>query len=100
MRWYEATAYESVQTGEDELHNPVCKLKEAFTFGVRYTPYVPTHDQTEGNNFDLISRTFFTRLHVKQLNGVVAIKVKDQMYSVDDLMVDGVYTAIRVRKAK
>lgn len=100
MRWYEATAYESVQTGEDELHNPVCELKEQFTFDVRYTPYVPTHDQTEGNKFDLVSRTFFTRLSPYQLKDVVAIKVKDQMYSVDDLMIDGTHTAIRVRVAK
>lgn len=100
MRWYEAIAYKSIQTGEDELHNPVCKLEEAFTFSVRHTPYVPTHDQTEGNNFDLVSRTFFTRLDAKQFDGVVSVKVKNQMYSVDDLMVDGIYTAIRVRKAK
>ena len=100
MRWYEAIAYKSIQTGEDELHNPVCKLEEAFTFSVRHTPYVPTNDQTEGNNFDLVSRTFFTRLDAKQFDGVVSVKVKNQMYSVDDLMVDGIYTAIRVRKAK
>ena len=100
MRWYEAIAYKSIQTGEDELHNPVCKLEEAFTFSVRHTPYVPTHDQTEGNNFDLVSRTLFTRLDAKQFDGVVSVKVKNQMYSVDDLMVDGIYTAIRVRKAK
>ena len=100
MRWYKAIAYKSVQIGIDELKNPICNIQKAFEFSVRFTPYVPTHDQTDGNKFDLVSRTFFTRLPASSLSDVVEISVKGERYSVDDLMIDGRYTAIRVRSAK
>lgn len=100
MRWYEADAYKSVQIGEDELHNPICHLEKAFTFSIRIAPFIPTHDQTEGNKFDLVSRTFFTRLLADKFDGVTAVGVNGQMYAVDDVMKDGSHTALRVRCAK
>lgn len=100
MRWYRALAYKRVQVGTDEMRNPIYELKEEGTILVRAALYAPVHDATEGNQFDVESRTFLTRARCDLLDGVVAIKVHGVLYSVEGMTRDATPTALRVKRCK
>lgn len=101
MRWYRAETYRNTMTGTDETHNPTYELQPTGeTILVRSAPWKPSHDSTEGNQFDMVQRTFLTRARPDLLDGVVAIKVRGALYEVTGMNHEAVPTAISVRRCK
>lgn len=100
MRWYRATAYRREQTGEDELHNPVCSEVEAFGFFVRFGPCHAVRGETAGNVFDSVPRTLLTKRPAADFDGVCSVEVKGAAYEVENVMRDGEDTAVSVKRCK
>ena len=98
MRWYRAITYKRVQSGTDETRNPVYSLDEAGSILVRTPPWVPTKDETAGNRFDLVERTFLTKASPKLLEGVSAIRVRGVLYAVESVTGDMPTIAVNVRR--
>lgn len=101
MRWYKAITYRRVKTGTDETRNPVYELEETGgSILVRTPPWVPTKDETAGNRFDLVERTFLTKADPKLLEGVAAIRVRGALYAVDSVTGDMRTLAVNVRRCE
>lgn len=101
MKWNRAIAYERVQIGEDDTHNPVYELQaKEETILVRTALYAPVQDNTEGNRFDMVHRTFLTRARPELLEGVVAIKIHGVLYDIEGMTYDATPTALRVKRSK
>ncbi|WP_322152992.1 hypothetical protein [Paratractidigestivibacter sp.] len=100
MKWYGATAYKSEQTGEDELHNPVCSTVEAFGFFVRLGPSHKVRSDTEGNAFDSVSRSLLTKRPSADFDGICNVEVRGCSYEVENVMRDGDTTVVSVKRCK
>lgn len=101
MRWYRALTYKRVQVGTDETRNPVFELQETGdSILVRTALYAPTHDATDGNQFDMVQRTFLTKSRAELLQDVVAIKVRGVLYEVESMTQEAMPTAVRVKRCK
>lgn len=99
MRWYRAVAYARVEVGKDETRNPVTNLVETGkSILVRAAPWAPTTSETEGNRFDMVSRTFLTKASPSLLEGAAAIKVRGALYEIDHINHEAPTTAISVRR--
>lgn len=100
MRRYVAKAFGTEQTGEDELHNPVCEPVELFSFEVRLGPWHEERSDEPGNALTTVTRTLFTRAPASRFEGVSSVSVRGHEYRVANVMRDGGRTAITVRGAK
>lgn len=98
MRWYRAITYRRVQTGTDETRNNVYELEEVGSILVRTPPWAPVKDDTAGNRFDLVERTFLTKASPKLLEGVAAVRVRGVLYAVDSVTGDMPTIAVNVRR--
>ncbi len=97
MRWYRAILYVSVQVGTDETCNPVCEIIPTGDYVlVRTAPWTRSHVSTEGNQFDMVSRTFLTKSPSSKLEGVSEIEVAGVAYKVEGVSHDGRETVIKV----
>lgn len=56
MKWLQAELQGKIQTGEDELRNPVYETKRICTFLGRFTPWNITEITTLGNTYTLCCR--------------------------------------------
>ena len=92
MRWYRALIYKRVQVGTDETRNPVFELQE--------TGDSILVDATDGNQFDMVQRTFLTKSRPELLQDVVAIKVRGVLYEVESMTQEAMPTAVRVKRCK
>lgn len=101
MRWYRAITYRRVEVGKDATRNPVTELRETDeSILVRTPPWSSERDETEGNRFDMVRRTFLTKASAKLLEGVAAIRVRGALYTVDGVNHEAHTTAISVRRCK
>ena len=101
MKWYEATIHKRVRTGTDATHNPTYELQETETvILVRTAPMAPRHDSTEGNQFDLVERTFLTKARAELLEDAAAIEVCGELYEVERVATWGNPIALRVKRCK
>ena len=101
MKWYEATVYERVQTGTDATRNPTYELSETDTvILVRTAPMSPRHDSTEGNQFDIVERTFLTKASKSLLEGAAALEIGDDLYEIERIAEWGDPIALRVKRCK
>jgi hypothetical protein len=101
MKWYEATVYERVQVGTDATRNPITELAETDTvILVRTAPMAPRHDATEGNQFDIVERTFLTKAQKSLVEGAAALMVGGELYEVEHVAEWGDPIAIRVKRCK
>lgn len=99
MRWYEAKLVKLVQTGTDDTRNPICELQETGeSVLVRKGPWVPSHDPTEGNQFDMIERTLQTKSPAEAFESVDAVALSGDLYEIDRVLAEGYMTTIRVRR--
>lgn len=99
MRWYRALTYKREQTGTDETRNPVFRLVETGEhILVRTPPWMPVLDETEGNRFSMVERTFLTKSRPELLEGVAAIKVRGVLYSVESVTHEAPTVAVNVRR--
>lgn len=101
MRWYRATTYRRVEVGKDATRNPVTELRETGeSVLVRTPPWSAERDDTDGNRFDMVNRTFLTKASPKLLEGIAAVRVRGVLYSVEGVNHDAPTTAIRVGRCK
>lgn len=101
MRWYRALTYRRVEVGTDETRNPVFELQETeHPILIRTALWVPSHDSTSGNQFDMVRRTFLTKSKPELLEGIAAIKVSGVLYEVEDMTHEAASTAVRVKRCK
>jgi len=101
MRWYEATVYERVQVGTDATRNPIYELRETDrVILVRTAPAAPRHDSTEGNQFDIVGRTFLTKARKELLEGAAALEVGGELYEIERIAEWQEPIAVRVKRCK
>lgn len=99
MKWYRATIYENVETGRDATNNPIYKLQATDkTILVRTAPQAPSRDNTEGNRFDLVNRTFLTKAQMSLLEGAAAIEVNGVLYSLESVSAWDAPIALKVKR--
>lgn len=99
MKWYRAIIYERVETGRDATHNPVYELQATDkTILVRTAPQAPSRDDTEGNRFDLVSRTFLTKAHTSLLEDAAAVEVNGVLYSLESVSAWDTPIALKVKR--
>ena len=101
MKWYEATVYERVEVGTDATRNPIYELNETPTkLLVRTAPKAPRHDATEGNQFDIVERTFLTKARKSLLEGAAALEIGGELYEIEHVAEWQEPIAIRVKRSK
>lgn len=101
MMLFEAIAYERVETGTDELGNPVSELAEREgRILVRCAPWRPSHDSTKGNEFDMAERTFLTMADPASLEGLAALRFRGVLYEVAGMTHEASPVAIKARRFK
>lgn len=99
MKWYRAKIYERVETGRDATNNPVYELQATDkTILVRTAPQVSKRDNTEGNRFDLVNRTFLTKAQMSLLDGAAAIEVAGVLYSLESVSSWEAPVALKVKR--
>lgn len=101
MRWYRAYTYHREVVGTDETRNPVTELVETGdSILVRTPPWMREKDDTEGNRFDVISRTFLTKAKPELLKGVAAVKIGEKLYTVEGMTHEAPTVTLSVRRCK
>ena len=101
MRWYEATVHELVRTGTDATRNPIFELRETNKVVlVRHAPMEAVHNDTEGNQFDVIERTFLTKSRKELLEGAAALSIDGDLYDIVRVSEWGDPVAVRVKRCK
>jgi len=101
MRWYAAKVYRREQTGTDATRNPTYELFDTGeTILVRTAPMAPRHNDTAGNQFDVVERTFLTKAAKSAVDGAAALEVCGEPYEVLRISEWGDPIAIRVRRCK
>lgn len=101
MRWYRADTYRRVQMGTDATRNPVTELRATGEHVlVRTPPWSAERDDTDGNRFDIVRRTFLTKASPSLLEGIEAVKVRGALYTVEGVSHEASVTAISVRRCK
>ena len=101
MRWYKATLFKLVDTGEvDETNKPVKREAEAGTAFFRKPPFKVSRDATEGNEHDYVSRTFLTRKNGACFSGVRSFEVLGVKYRLTGLSDLGAETMVTGRCSK
>ena len=101
MKWYEATVHKRVRTGTDATRNPVYELQATDTkVLVRTAPMTPRHESTEGNQFDVVERTFLTKAKKDLMEGAAALEIGDELYEVVRLAEWQEPIASRVKRCK
>lgn len=100
MRWLDATLYEAAESGRDKTGKPTAEPRMRGRAMVRETARVPSRDSTEGNQFDAVERTYFSRNPIGDFDGVRWIEVSGVRYSVMHVAMVGKDTAIVARKCK
>lgn len=101
MKWYEATIYERVEIGVDATRNPIYELNETLrTVLVRSAPMAPRHNSTEGNEFDVVERTFLTKAKKALLEDAAALAVDGELYEIERIAEWQDPIAIRVKRCK
>lgn len=99
MKWYRAKIYERVETGRDATNNPVYELQATDkTILVRTAPQTPNRDNTEGNRFDLVNRTFLTKAQMSLLEDAAAIEVDGILYSLESVSAWDAPIALKVKR--
>lgn len=99
MKWYRATIYENVETGRDKTNNPIYELQATDkSILVRTAPQAPDRENTEGNRFDLVNRTFLTKAQMSLLEGAAAIEVCGVLYSLESVSTWDAPIALKVKR--
>ena len=101
MRWHRAPTYRRVEVGVDETRNPVTELRATGeSVLVRHAPWIAADDETAGNAFGMVSRTFITKARPDLLEDVDAIEVGGRVYEVTGMTRGAATTAIKAERAK
>lgn len=106
MRWKQAELYGKIQTGEDELKNPVYENLRICDFWGRFTPWSIEEITSLGNTYTLCRRKLLTRSSVSAFRGKwdwnTFSFVKDeipQTYEHCTVIIDGdTYTIENIKK--
>lgn len=99
MKWFRAKIYERVETGRDATNNPVYELQATDkAILVRTAPQEPSRDDTEGNRFDLVNRTFLTKAKMSLLENAAAIEVGGILYSLESVSAWDAPIALKVKR--
>lgn len=99
MRWYRAELCASVQIGTDATRNPICEVvPTGRSVLVRTAPWARTHVAVDGNNFDVIERTYLTKSPASAFDGIAVVMVAGESYEIEHVTRDGPQTAVKVRR--
>lgn len=91
MKWLQAELQGKIQTGEDELRNPIYETKRICTFLGRFTLWNITEITALGNTYTLCRRKLLTRSYV--------IDEIPQDYELCTIIIDGnLYTIEGIKK--
>ena len=100
MKWYKSTLFERIQVGLDDTRNPIYALEECEKpCLVRTAPWAARHIDNDGNNFDVIERTFLTKCTAVDFTKVAAIVVCGEHYTVERVSY-GEAIALTVKRCK
>ena len=100
MRWKIGTLYGLVQVGIDETHKPVCELAKVGEAHFRTLPWKPNHYDVAGNEFDRVSRTWFTKKQPDELANVKVIELGNYTWTVEHVAHFSDGAAVVVWRAK
>lgn len=86
MRWYEAKVYALKEVGRDALGTAMCEPEPTGAVLVRPTPWsMASMRESDGNAYDYIRRTFFSRAPRSSFAGVAYIETMGERYAVKEL---------------
>lgn len=100
MRWKVGTLYQMQQTGVDETRKPVCEPVSMGIAHFRVLPWRPVHHDVAGNEFDKVTRTWFTKIPSDELAGAVKVSLDGYMWEIDHVADFGDGSAVTAWRAK